>query len=96
MRQFGSYSDLGLKKDIEQLVLEFNRQTEPIEFDVAVAGTEVEITHGLGKVPVVVVPAVTSVCDGQGIIYPGTSAWTAQSAFLTATIAGKYAVIARR
>ena len=97
IRRIGAYvRDADLRRDIDQLLSEVNRQTDPITFTVAAPGTEVAITHGLGRVPVGAVPIVTPSVTGQGVVYPGTTAWTSSTIYLTATAVGVYAILARR
>lgn len=101
MKKFGYYVGMpdlnsGLEKDVRQIVDWINRLSEPVTFTVLVAGTEVEVSHGVGKVPASVIPSVKETDTGQGVIYPGTTAWTNTAAYLTATVAGNYSVLFRR
>jgi hypothetical protein len=83
-------------RDIAALISEVNRCSEAIEFTVAVAGTEVEIIHGLGSAPSCAIPCATKNVTGGGVIVSGPTAWTNRVMYLTASATGKYAVIIRR
>lgn len=102
MKQKGYYVGIpdlnsGLEKDMNQLFGWINRWTDAlITVTVAVAGTEVEVSHGLGKIPSAVLQVASEVADGQGVIYKGTTAWNENKLYLTATAAGVYSIIARR
>jgi len=83
-------------KTLESIANEINRDGEPISFTVAVAGTEVSISHKLNAVPSSAFQVVAATTTGTGVIYPGTTAWTATTIYLTATVAGVYHFRARR
>lgn len=74
-----------------------NQFSDIISFEVATAGTEVEIPHKLEAIPrqvfpVVVEGATTSFAN----VFPGTTAWTTSKIYLTASLAGTYYIIIRR
>jgi len=88
--------DPDVRRGFTGIVNELNRDTNPIEFTVAVAGTEVAVEHGLDYVPTGAIPIFTEDTTGQGVIYPGTTAWTTKYVYLTATATGVYHVRIRR
>lgn len=59
-------------------------------------GVEVAVAHLMEAVPTLAVQVVTPGVTGTGTVYPGASAWTTSTVYLTATAAGTYAVILRR
>jgi len=87
--------DPQLDQDIQSLFDDVN-SNEYIEFTVAVAGTEVTVPHNLEHIPRYFKMAGSEIANGQGVVYSGSTAWNAVNIYLTATIAGTYAVILRR
>lgn len=81
---------------VRRIVREINRETDEISLTVAIAGTEIAVAHGLNRTPTAARQVVTSAATGQGVVYPGTTAWDATNIYLTATAAGDYAVRIRR
>jgi hypothetical protein len=97
MRLHGIYRKTpDLQKDLDQIVAWINGETSPVAMTVAVAGTEVAVAHGLGFIPSSAAQVVKETPTGTGVVYPGTTAWTNRLAYLTATVAGDYAVTFRR
>ena len=87
--------DPNLNADIQALFDNVN-SLEYIEFTVAVAGTEVAVSHNLEHTPRYFTHAGSQIANGTGVVYSGASAWTNKLAYLTATTAGTHAVILRR
>lgn len=95
LKQFG-FPGSG-ERNIEALFDFINSFSDIIEFEVITGGTEVEIPHGLERIPTQVFPVVI---EGSTVsfanVYPGTTAWTSSKVYLTASLPGKYYVILRR
>ena len=84
-----------LDLDVKNIVDYINAE-EYIEFTVDTAGTEVTIPHKLEYIPRYFNQAGSETANGQGVIYSGSTAWTNTNVYLTATVAGTYAIILRR
>lgn len=83
-------------KSLESISNEINRTSEAITFTVSTPGTEVAIPHKLNAAPSSISQIVTPATTGTGVIYPGTTAWSATAIYLTATATGIYHFRARR
>jgi hypothetical protein len=83
-------------RDVKALVDEVNRNSELVRFTVGVAGTEEEITHGMGSVPLCAIQVAEPSSNGAGVVCSGPTAWTTRKIYLTASATGDYAVIIRR
>ena len=81
---------------VRRVVREINRETDELAFTVLSVGTEVTIPHGLNRAPTSAHQVITQVATGQGVVYPGSTAWDATNIYLTATATGAYAVRVRR
>jgi hypothetical protein len=92
----GNISDFNTLTALRSIINEVNRETDEILFTVAVAGTEVAVPHTVDRAPSSVAQVVTTSTTGQGVVYPGTTAWTNRLAYLTATEPGVYAIRVRR
>ena len=79
-------------------VIDFlNSFSEVIDFTVVTAGTEVAVSHKLEYIPRHVFPVIME-NDNVSFanIYPGSSAWTKNTVYLTATLPGTYHIILGR
>ena len=92
----GREQDPGKELDLNAVFNWINGFSDVIEFTVAVGGTEVAVPHDMESVPASVIRVVTESATGQGVVFPGSTAWTETNVYLTATVAGDYAVILRR
>lgn len=81
---------------VRRIVREINRETDELAITVAVIGTEVAVAHGLNRTPTSAYQVITQAATGQGVVYPGSTAWDATYIYLTATATGAYAVRVRR
>lgn len=97
MKRHGQYSDQDHERDHQQAVDEFNRWSGPITFTVTLAGTEVAVAHRCSGVPTIALQvAAPGTVTATGVVSIGTTAWTNNNAYLTATETGTYAVMFRR
>lgn len=82
--------------DMNALFNWINAWSDPIDFTVATAGVEVAVSHEFETIPDSVLQIVRQSATGQGVVIPGTTAWTTTAVYLTATVAGDYAILLRR
>lgn len=82
---------------LSDLVDFLNSFSQVINFTVATAGTEVKVTHELEYIPRHVFPVLMeNDTVSFANVYPGSSAWTKNEVYLTATLPGTYHIILRR
>lgn len=73
-----------------------NTWSDVIEVDIASAGIEVDIEHGMEIIPSFLMQVVAADTTGTGVVYPGGTAWDREKIYVTATVAGTYHIVLRR
>ena len=85
-----------VKRSLESLRNEINRETDELSATIAGVGTEVAIAHQLDFIPTSFYQVVTQNTTGQGVLYPGSTAWDSTYIYVNATATGIYHLRVRR
>lgn len=95
VRLVGKQADRDLQKNLESLANDVNRTTDELSANITGAG-EIAVAHGLNYKPTSFYQCVTVATTGQGVLYPGTTAWDATNIYVRATSTGLYHLRVRR
>jgi hypothetical protein len=95
VRLAGQAQDQIAQRSLETLANDVNRTTDELSVNITGAG-EVAVSHGLNRVPTSFYQVVMANTTGSGVLYPGTSAWSATSIYVRASSTGLYHLRVRR